>query len=67
MSEDEDNFVAAGSGASMTVPQQASALRKGGFVIVRGFPCKVRVVTMRTVACLLCSFVWLTRSSAACR
>lgn len=41
MSEDEDNFVAAGSGASLTVPQQASALRKGGFVIVRGFPCKV--------------------------
>ena len=29
-----------GSGASDTVPQQASALRKGGYVIVRGFPCK---------------------------
>ena len=29
------------SGASLTYPMQCSALRKGGYVVIRGFPCKV--------------------------
>eukprot|EP00178_Gracilaria_changii_P007367 TRINITY_DN23499_c0_g1_i1.p1 TRINITY_DN23499_c0_g1~~TRINITY_DN23499_c0_g1_i1.p1 ORF type:complete len:152 (+),score=32.15 TRINITY_DN23499_c0_g1_i1:64-519(+) len=30
-----------GSGASLTYPMQCSALRKGGYVNIRGFPCKI--------------------------
>eukprot|EP01111_Echinosteliopsis_oligospora_P008635 TRINITY_DN244_c0_g1_i1.p1 TRINITY_DN244_c0_g1~~TRINITY_DN244_c0_g1_i1.p1 ORF type:complete len:189 (-),score=37.92 TRINITY_DN244_c0_g1_i1:81-647(-) len=42
----EDNLganedFAVGAGASLTYPLQCSALRKGGFVVIRGFPCKV--------------------------
>jgi translation initiation factor 5A len=29
------------SGASLTYPVQCSSLRKGGFVVIKGFPCKV--------------------------
>ena len=36
----------AGSGASASYPLQCSALRKGGYVLIRGFPCKV--VSMST-------------------
>jgi len=32
---------AVSSGASLTFPVQCSSLRKGGFVVVKGFPCKV--------------------------
>ncbi|KYR01903.1 eukaryotic translation initiation factor 5A [Tieghemostelium lacteum] len=44
MSDDElkvEEYQQAGSGASHTYPVQCSSLRKGGFVVIKGFPCKV--------------------------
>jgi len=47
MSEDEATAQSANedfsvsSGASLTYPVQCSSLRKGGFVVIKGFPCKV--------------------------
>ena len=38
---DEDQFVTGESGASLTVPVQAGALKKGHMVLINGFPCKV--------------------------
>lgn len=40
-----EQFVA-DADASMTVPMQASALRVGGYVVLRGFPC--RIIDMTT-------------------
>lgn len=37
--QEEDFSVS--SGASLTYPVQCSSLRKGGFVVIKGFPCKV--------------------------
>ncbi|KAF2069582.1 hypothetical protein CYY_009096, partial [Polysphondylium violaceum] len=38
---DVEEYAQAGSGASLTYPVQCSSLRKNGFVVIRGFPCKV--------------------------
>jgi len=40
ISTDADQF-GAGAGASLSYPMQASALRKGGYVLIKGFPCKI--------------------------
>lgn len=39
--EDEVEFASGNAGASATYPVQCSALRKGGFVMIKGRPCKV--------------------------
>jgi len=37
----DEEFQSASSGASKTFPAQCSSLRKGGYVVLKGFPCKI--------------------------
>ena len=37
----DETFENVDAGASLTVPVQAGQLRKGDFVCINGFPCKV--------------------------
>eukprot|EP01116_Phalansterium_solitarium_P001599 TRINITY_DN11413_c0_g1_i1.p1 TRINITY_DN11413_c0_g1~~TRINITY_DN11413_c0_g1_i1.p1 ORF type:complete len:156 (+),score=50.31 TRINITY_DN11413_c0_g1_i1:775-1242(+) len=37
----DEEFASASSGASKTFPAQCSSLRKGGYVVMKGFPCKI--------------------------
>ena len=42
MAEEHDvHFESADAGASLTYPQQAGTVRKNGFLVIKGRPCKV--------------------------
>jgi translation initiation factor 5A len=41
MSEHEEQFESAESGASFTYPMQAGNIRKGGYIVIKDRPCKV--------------------------
>lgn len=41
MEHDDETFEKVESGASLTFPMQAGSLRKGGYAILKGFPCKI--------------------------
>ncbi|OIR58682.1 MAG: translation initiation factor eIF5A [Amphiamblys sp. WSBS2006] len=38
---DVETFAETGAGASLTFPEQASSVKKGGHVVIKGRPCKV--------------------------
>lgn len=38
---DHETFESTESGASLTYPQQAGTIRKNGFIVIKGRPCKV--------------------------
>merc|ERR1712217_943412 len=49
MGGDDHDFAAGDSGASHTYPQQAGEIRKGSYLMIKGFPCKcVDVSTSKT-------------------
>jgi hypothetical protein len=39
---DHETFESTDAGASLTFPQQAGTIRKNGFMVIKGRPCKVR-------------------------
>mmetsp|Transcript_14985 Transcript_14985/g.47222 ORF Transcript_14985/g.47222 Transcript_14985/m.47222 type:complete len:169 (+) Transcript_14985:62-568(+) len=45
MADDEHTFESADAGASTTYPMQAGELRKGGYVMIKGHPCKVAEIS----------------------
>ncbi len=49
MADDHDHghdvhFESADAGASLTYPQQAGTVRKNGFLVIKGRPCKVGAI-----------------------
>ena len=41
----EEHFESTDAGASLTFPQQAGTIRKGGHIVIKGRPCKVAEVS----------------------
>lgn len=48
--QEQTTFDSADAGASHTFPQTASAVRKGGFMVIKGRPCKARALLRCTHA-----------------
>lgn len=46
---DVEEFETADAGASTTVPMQAGSVRKGGFMVIKGRPTKVRLRGNRAI------------------
>ena len=44
MSADDYTFASTDAGASDTYPCEAGQIRKGGFIMIKGQPCKVRTL-----------------------
>lgn len=45
MSDEEHHFESkADAGASKTYPQQAGTIRKNGYIVIKGRPCKVKIL-----------------------
>lgn len=47
---DHETFESTDAGASLTYPQQAGTIRKNGFMVIKGRPCKVRTPTAASQA-----------------
>ena len=43
---DDYDFSASSSGAAETIPMEAGQIRKGGLIMIKGFPCKVLDVSV---------------------
>jgi translation initiation factor 5A len=43
---DDETFEKADAGASHVYPMEAGQLRKGGFVVIKGFPCKAMEISI---------------------
>lgn len=41
MADEHETFEKGDAGASLTFPSQAGSLKKGGFILIKGKPCKV--------------------------
>jgi hypothetical protein len=59
MGDDHDHghdvhFESADAGASLTYPQQAGTVRKNGFLVIKGRPCKVCLAWYLCRPCSLC-------------
>ena len=59
MGDDHDHghdvhFESADAGASLTYPQQAGTVRKNGFLVIKGRPCKVCLTWCLCRPCSLC-------------
>merc|ERR1711937_378474 len=49
MASEDHEFETADAGSSLTYPMQAGALRKGGYCMLKGFPCKlIEITTSKT-------------------
>lgn len=45
------HFESADAGASLTYPQQAGTVRKNGFLVIKGRPCKVSLGRLSSPVC----------------
>jgi translation initiation factor 5A len=57
MSDSEEHHFEskADAGASKTYPQQAGTIRKNGYIVIKGRPCKVRVTSPTLSLVTACS------------
>eukprot|EP00984_Skeletonema_dohrnii_P016617 scaffold7430_cov156-Skeletonema_dohrnii-CCMP3373.AAC.12 len=46
MSDNEYNIESADAGASATIPMEAGQIKKGGFIMIKGKPCKVLSISV---------------------